>query len=698
MGSSLVYVIVLNFNGLKHLKYCIPNVLEGTYENFRVLLVDNGSTDNSLEFAKKFRQVEVIENNENLGFSGGVNVGIKRALLQGADFIALLNNDSMVEKQWIEKALRVFAWDDKIGLVGCDLNPLADKDFNPHGAIVKGSIEQFKKVLRQNRPLRFNVLEEGILSGSGLFVKREVFEKAGLFDPVYFLYDEELDFETRARRAGFKLVQTNISNFHQGSGITENKAWKRKASYLQIRNNIRCSIKNFGVIRTARLALSVINNALNPFKKVDRSLNYFDRLRYSDNVLLNVPIVLKALLWNLVFLPSTLAAKNRDRKIIEIGSRKKRVLCISHSAYDPLNRILFIELAKFPDWDVSVIVPTRWHTASAEKTEEINLRERNEAKMVLGNTVFTNHMHLHFYSKPFLLNITHSKPDIIFLQEEPGSMVALQAFVVSLLSGAKLVFHTNENLVEKRRWLIFRLIERLVFSRASSAFILNTECEKILRKKGFIKKASLLYLGIDNSLYSKKRSPDFKKSLGLRHFTIGFGGRLTKEKGLLTLVDAASTLDFEFNILVVGKGPFEKDFLDYAEKKKIRDRIVVTNASLEEVSKYLNCMDVVVLPSESTSVWKEQFGRILLGGMAVEVPVIGSSSGAIPEIIGDAGLVFKEGKPSDLARKLTAIKNDQKLAASLVARGKERLKKEFLWPGIALKLKNELTEVLIEPE
>ena len=116
----------------------------------------------------------------------------------------------------------------------------------------------------------------------------------------------------------------------------------------------------------------------------------------------------------------------------------------------------------------------------------------------------------------------------------------------------------------------------------------------------------------------------------------------------------------------------------------ILDRIVFIDIiPPEEVPLYLNCMDVMALPSITTKQWKEQFGHVLIEAMSCEVPVIGSSSAEIPNVIGDAGLIFREGDSDDLCEKITMIMNNGKFKAELAMRGRERVLQKYTNEKIA---------------
>ena len=142
-------------------------------------------------------------------------------------------------------------------------------------------------------------------------------------------------------------------------------------------------------------------------------------------------------------------------------------------------------------------------------------------------------------------------------------------------------------------------------------------------------------------------------------------------------------LDCDYRLLMLGRGEYKPELVKIAEKLGITSRIVWVDRVLpEKVPDYINCMNTVVLPSRTTPVWVEFFGRVLIEGMACEVPVIGSDSGEIPNVIGDAGLVFSEEDAEALADRLRSIIQNRSLRSQLIQRGSKRVK-EFMWETIA---------------
>jgi glycosyltransferase involved in cell wall biosynthesis len=196
---------------------------------------------------------------------------------------------------------------------------------------------------------------------------------------------------------------------------------------------------------------------------------------------------------------------------------------------------------------------------------------------------------------------------------------------------------------------------------------------------------------------------DLKRKLEIRReeFVIGYVGRLMRMKGLATLLEAFSMLDgriqhpasthspthpltHSLRLLMVGSGEYRQEMLSMSSRLGISEKMILIDAvPAEDIPRYINCMDVLVLPSITTPGWVEFFGRVLVEAMVCEVPVIGSSSGEIPNVIGDAGLIFQEGDKEDLRDKLTMLIKDPDLRRSLAKKGLERATSLFTWESIA---------------
>jgi glycosyltransferase involved in cell wall biosynthesis len=219
--------------------------------------------------------------------------------------------------------------------------------------------------------------------------------------------------------------------------------------------------------------------------------------------------------------------------------------------------------------------------------------------------------------------------------------------------------------------------ERVVLSRADHCIAHNESAKQIFSHKGF-HNITVIPPPVDMTIFKPHRDKRFTAKLGLKSFIIGYIGRFIHEKGIDVLLQAGKLLDFDYQLLIVGDGPAKSRLVEHAKELGVNDRVVWGGpVRHSEIPAYLNVLDVLVLASRTGRMWKEQFGRILVEAMACGVPVIGSTSGEIPKVIGDAGLVFKEEDPSALALGLQKVHSEAHLRSELRAKGLNRVEKFF---------------------
>ena len=203
-----------------------------TYPNLKIIVSDNGSTDGTIEFVKAdYPDVVLLENGRNLFWAGGNNVGIQRAIEDGADYIMLLNNDIIVDPEMVGTLVEVGKSDTHIGMLGPKIYYYGD---NKQLWYAGGRISLWRGIARHigireiDRGQYDKVVSTDYITGCALMVKRQVVEKIGLVDPVYIAYGEDMDWSYRARLAGYQLKYVPASMLWHKIGAYWGVISKRK--------------------------------------------------------------------------------------------------------------------------------------------------------------------------------------------------------------------------------------------------------------------------------------------------------------------------------------------------------------------------------------------------------------------------------------------------------------------------------------
>ncbi len=242
MPPPLVYVIALNYNGRRWIEACLDALLETNYKNFRIVVVDNGSSDDSVELVmNKYPQAQLILNERNLGFSEGNNVGIRDALMNNADYVVLLNPDTKVEPEWLRELITVGEAEREVGILGAVQLEYDGDDFN---SWTKLAATQFLDELKQPDSGRAWIPVDWV-EGACFAVKRRVIDDVGMLDPIYFAFYEEIDFCRRAAAYGYKiaLVPRSRIRHYRGGSWEADSSIKRERDY-------RCDRSQFIYVST----------------------------------------------------------------------------------------------------------------------------------------------------------------------------------------------------------------------------------------------------------------------------------------------------------------------------------------------------------------------------------------------------------------------------------------------------------------
>jgi len=249
-NAPLVTIVILNWNGKKYLEQFLPSVLASSYGNKRIVVADNASADDSLQFLQQFYpQVEVLANPINEGFAKGYNTALKQVK---SDYYVLLNNDVEVTPNWIEPVIALMESD--ITIAACQPKILSFYNRNQfeYAGACGGWLDGLGYPFARGRV--FDKLEEDTgqyddaapcfwATGAALFVKAHVYHEAGGLDEFFFAHQEEIDFCWRIQLGGYKVyVQPASVVYHVGGGTLAKES--NLKTFLNFRNNLVMLAKN----------------------------------------------------------------------------------------------------------------------------------------------------------------------------------------------------------------------------------------------------------------------------------------------------------------------------------------------------------------------------------------------------------------------------------------------------------------------
>lgn len=250
-----IVIIILNYNGFEDTKNCLStlNLLEDKSYKFETVVIDNGSKTEELKnlrtlLNKKYSGIKLITNGKNLGFAKGNNVGIKYALDKGADYIFLLNNDTLIEHNFLKNLLVL---DKDISSPIVKFQEFKDKSklmYDLGGFVnwwtgrtyhLNAYSEELEKYLTKK------YIEVDYIAGCSMLIKREVFEKIGLLDEKYFIYFEDVDFCITAKKNGLEVVVDPKGMIYHKLGGSMDR-WSNRAIYRNLTGNLIFIIKHLG--------------------------------------------------------------------------------------------------------------------------------------------------------------------------------------------------------------------------------------------------------------------------------------------------------------------------------------------------------------------------------------------------------------------------------------------------------------------
>jgi len=336
-----------------------------------------------------------------------------------------------------------------------------------------------------------------------------------------------------------------------------------------------------------------------------------------------------------------------------------RLLVLSPPCHQKVNRAVYRELALKHGIAVHLIVPRRLNVGGKWRDTQPADRAPYELTML---DIRGSHGRLQQFLGLEAI-VAEWRPTHVLVDNDPASMMTRQA--LRTCSGSKVWALTAENLPPQYLRDLFvgfkslkpgRMVGPLmtwalrnrVLPRVDRVFTLSREGTRVMEAMGCT--ATQIPLGFDPSLFfiqSAEKIAATRAKLGLTKKTVAYFGRLTPEKGVHVLLEALSTMkDENWQFLIDHFSDYATPYTDELKgliaRLGLTDRVFYFDAKHEEMPDYINSADIVVLPSLSTPKWKEQYGRVLPEAMACGKVVVGSNSGAIPELVNGHGHIFPE--------------------------------------------------------
>lgn len=686
-----VAIIILNWNGKKDTIECLESVKKIKYANLQIIIVDNASIDGSQEYiTKEYPEIMLIKNKENLGFTGGNNKGIACALDAGAEYIILLNNDTVVDPLLIEECLATFLNNSDVGLVGPKVvyyhNPenvwCAGGSYNPvlGRAVMYGTFSKQKDFEQEEKV--------GWISFCVVMIKREVFEKIGILDDDFFSSYEDLDFCMRAKTAGYTCMyspKTIVKHkIAQDWGGLDNPLY----IYYQTRNALLCMKKNrsllgYIVFFITYFCVSIPRRGLRLFQinKKERIvymyMGFYDFLRkkyrrgaLSEKILAQMKQRKERFLWN--------------KGKIGINAR---YLQRKMSGIERYILELVLHLQKVDEKQEYVLFFNK-DTTIPEIPEQENFKQyvsmfptTNRALRLLWE-----HLALYYELKKNNITVFHGP-----------------AFFVPVLKPKDCQYIiTVHDITFKKYPETFTWATRLYYSilfpqslRLADIIITDSISTKndLIGSYGIrAEKIQVVYLGISNAFLNKEKSQAvyaISKKYNLPDEYFLFTGVLSPRKNIITILNAFKQIKEEemfrkYKLVIVGRPGwlYDEIFRKVKELSLENEVLFIDYVPEEELPSFYTNAKIFLFPS-----LYEGFGLPILEAMACGCPVITSNVSSMPEVAGDAAVLINPASVDELVSSIKEITVNKNLRKELQKKGVEQIKK-FSWEKTAVETKN----------
>ena len=724
MISTLkVSIIINNYNYERFLSEAIDSAISQSYQNTEVIVVDDCSTDNSRDVIASYGdKIIPVYHQENGKQAAAFNSGFEKSK---GEIIIFLDADDYLLPNAVEKIVSV--WKPNLAkvhyrLAVVDSNRESLGFSYPQGGIPLSSGEVWRIILE------FGGYQSVATSGNALNRKalEEVFP---ISDEYKLTADDYLSMlipfygEVVAINEPLAAYRIHTSNqwalatvtgdrFHRfvRHDLQNHQILEQKANALGIELP-----KDFEQRSIGRLWARMVSLRLDPQNRPrpsDKALpliymsirsvwKYTDHIWYKKVIfslwclwvgLLPLPLAKIGITW--LYLPHQrpkpidwvrqILQKKENSKQVNSKSSALRVLFVSHTYIVGVNQGKLDAVAA-AGAEVGLLVPKQWNASQWNKYHELE-QPYSQINYYPTQMYFTGRAGACFYSPLGVLKaIIDFRPDIIQVEHEVFSLAALELSFCARVFNKPVVFFGWENM--ERQLSTFRQwIRKYVFDTAKLIIAGNCEGAELVKKWGYQKPVEVMpQMGVDTEFFTPAENKQVNSE-----FCIGFVGRLSYHKGIDTLIAAAKILreqDRNFRIILCGSGPDEAKLREEAQKLAVDELVTwLGGVSHEEVPREMQKLDVLVLPSRSVETWKEQFGHVIIEAMATGIPVVGSTCGEIPNVVGRSELVFTEGNAEELAAILGCLLSDNTWYSEAAQYSLDRVHQNYSHERIAERL------------
>jgi glycosyltransferase involved in cell wall biosynthesis len=392
----------------------------------------------------------------------------------------------------------------------------------------------------------------------------------------------------------------------------------------------------------------------------------------------------------------------RARSALNTAITPLRVLVISHTAISrAAGQARFVPLLRHEDVTCRIVVPHRWKSYGRWEPVEKPLDPRLDVRVgrVMAPWSGPCQWYLHWY-RDLARVLREFRPDVIDLWEEPWGLVSVQAAWLRNrhLPATRLIIETEQN-IDKHLPFPFERFRTFVLNNADLVIGRSNEATAVIRGKGYRGPTIVIPNGVDTAVFKQIDRMKVRQSLGVSGFIVGYVGRLVEEKGTEDLVDALGFLPDHINVAFVGAGPLRVALEKRAMARNVGHRIhFFSSQPPGALAEMMNAFDILALPSRTTRRWKEQFGRVIIEAHACGLPVVGTRSGAIPDVVGSGGIVVAERDPRALSAAISRLEQEPTLRADMGRQGQAQVESKYTWERVAESLLSQYRAVRRRPD